>query len=375
MGGNNIKKKISDHHHLTMVISDLSSGGAQRVLSMLANSWAANGKKICVVTLSGLESDFFNLDPQITRIPLSITNRTHNLFQKIFRNIDRIIILRKALRNSYSPIVVSFIGTTNILTILASLWLRKRVVICERNDPAAQSLGFFWNPLRRFIYPHADVITVNSYKNLTKLEKYISHNKLRYIPNPLIVKTHPTNLMNDQKIILCVGRLTYQKAYDILLRAFSIVVKNIPEWNLVVIGKGELEVELKNLADDLGISNNISWIGEVNDPYQYYQKASIFSLASRYEGTSNAMLEAMSIGIPVIVSSTSSGCLEYVENEITGLVFPNEDYESLAQSILRLIQDFSLSRRLGEAGREKVKENEISKVINKWEQVLGLVNH
>ena len=82
MDRNKPNKKIPEQHNLTMVISDLSSGGAQRVLSMLANSWASNGQKICVVTLSGLESDFFNLDPRITRIPLSITNRTNNLFQK-----------------------------------------------------------------------------------------------------------------------------------------------------------------------------------------------------------------------------------------------------------------------------------------------------
>ena len=359
-------------HQLTMIIGDLSGGGAQRVLTHLANGWNQKGFSICIITLGGAEEDFFDIDQTITRIKLFKTGTSNSLYQKIFNNLLRIRYLRRAIKQSCSPVVISFIGVTNILTILASIGLGKRVVVCERNDPLNQSLGFFWDIARRLFYPVASLVTINSISGLNYLRNFVPAKKLVYVQNPIIPFEVQKKVDTNIKFMLSVGRLTHQKGIDILLKAFAKFSKENSSWKLVIIGKGDLEEELKKLSIKLGIENKINWVGEINNPYEYYSTANIFILSSRYEGTSNALLEAMNSEIPAIVSDTSSGCLDYLENEKNGIIVPGNDSESLAKAMVRLASDSQLRIRLGKEARIKVANNNITQVLIEWEKIVGI---
>ena len=106
---------------LALVISDLGSGGAQRVLVTLANAWAEQGRRICVITLADESSVFFSLHPSVRRLVSGGMRESQNPFEAIWMNMKRIVGLRRRLRECGAPAVVSFVGTTNILTVLACL--------------------------------------------------------------------------------------------------------------------------------------------------------------------------------------------------------------------------------------------------------------
>lgn len=357
---------------LVFVISDLGSGGAQRVLTTLANAWADRGRRIAVITLADEASDFFCLHPAIQRIVIGGLRQSRNPLEAVWMNLRRILALRRSLRQCGAKIVVSFVGTTNLLTIMAATGLGLRRIISERNDPARQSLGRSWDWLRRRLYRYADIVTANSWGVLDTLSDFVPACQIAYVPNPVAIPPIDDENGARQLIVLSVGRLHPQKAYDILIPAFAEASAIRAEWRLEILGEGPLLASLQDLAEKQGVARRVIWRGRVENALSFYQTASIFVLASRHEGTPNAMLEAMACGLPVVVSDASPGPLEYIEDGVTGLVVPVENTRALANALRRLMDDNELRSRLGQKAKERVADCELSKAIQIWEQVIEL---
>jgi len=334
------KRRIDSNVSICMVINNLCSGGAQRVFTLLANSWADSGRTVYVISLDGTEEDFFELSKRVKHIVLDIKGPTKSVLKLngLYMTIKRISTLRRTIKRISPQVVLPFLGATNVLTILSTLRLNTRVVISERNDPALDRLGFGWDFLRRILYRYADVVSVNSKGALNTLKKYVPEHKLRFVPNPILFDDKMIEHGSRQNEILAVGSMRYQKAYDVLLQACAIVFKQQPDWRLTIVGDGELNLQLRELAQELEIFDKVNWAGRTN-PVPHYNTARIFVQASRYEGTPNALLEAMAHRVPVIVSDASPGPLEYIKNEENGLVVPVEDAEALAKALIVLINN------------------------------------
>ena len=357
---------------LALVISDLGSGGAQRVATSLANAWARRGRRVAVLTLAAPETDFFSVDPAVARYHLGGIGGSQGIVAKLAANVRRIWTLRRALRKASPKVVVGFIAPTNVLLILAAIGLGLRVVIAERNDPARQSFGLAWDTLRRLLYRFADRVTANSHGALDTMRAYVPAEKLAFTPNPVNLPGDGPAAELDGPTILAVGRLHRQKAYDVLLAAFAQLAEGAPGWRLVVLGDGPLRETLETQARDDGISPLVEFLGCVSDPYPYYRGADIFVLASRHEGMPNALLEAMSCGLPSIVTDASSGPLEWVDDGRSGLVVPAEDPDSLAAALLRLVRDPDLRRKLGHEAKRRLAGHHLASVLGKWDRALGL---
>jgi GalNAc-alpha-(1->4)-GalNAc-alpha-(1->3)-diNAcBac-PP-undecaprenol alpha-1,4-N-acetyl-D-galactosaminyltransferase len=355
---------------IALVIADLGSGGAQRVLTTLANEWCLRGLKITLISLSEPETDFFTLAPGISRLSVGGTGSSRSIVHSVLANIQRLTRLRRLVRETGAPTVISFVGTMNILVIIATRGLGLNVIISERNDPTRQHLPPFWQILRRLTYGLADTVTANSQVALIYLEKYVSRHKLAFVPNPVTHAPTDTDELPRQPIILMVARFNRQKAHDIMLEAFSLISKEVPDWQLELIGTGELEQDLRQQAEQLGISSRVVWTGQVSDTFAHYRRASIFALPSRYEGTPNALMEAMSTGLPSITTDTSPGALVFVDDGVTGLVIPSEDPRALADALRKLIDNQELRDRLGEAGSKRLSEFKLENVMEIWNSFL-----
>jgi glycosyltransferase involved in cell wall biosynthesis len=361
----------SDIHEIALVISDLGSGGAQRVLVQLAEAWTKSGRKVIVITIAEAERDFFRLPAGVGRIALSRIGQSRNILGALLANLDRVSRLRKALRDSNASVAIAFIMPTAVLTVLAALGLDMRVVACERNDPRRQSFGSLWNILRRLTYPWANVVTANSRGVLAALNSYVPTDRLTYVANPIANAPKCQSRPLISPTVLSIGRLHHQKAHDVLLKAFALFAEKHAEWRLAIMGDGPDASKLHILADELHISHRLDWLGTVPDPYPWLESARMFVMASRYEGTPNALLEAMSCGLPCVVSDASPGPLELVEDDVSGLVAPVEDYAALADSMDRLVTDPTLSKRLGNAARDRVRTH-AEQALESWESAVQL---
>lgn len=161
--------------------------------------------------------------------------------------------------------------------------------------------------------------------------------------------------LQDPARLLFVGRLHEQKGLDVLLEAVSQVLQHAPDMGirLQLLGDGPLHEELRSLADSLGISAHVEFLGQRETVTEYLKQADIFVLPSRAEGISNALLEAMACGLPAVVSKIP-GNVDVVEQGKNGLVFTVDDPESLADSLLLLLTQEKLRAELGRAARRTV---------------------
>jgi GalNAc-alpha-(1->4)-GalNAc-alpha-(1->3)-diNAcBac-PP-undecaprenol alpha-1,4-N-acetyl-D-galactosaminyltransferase len=370
LGGNGVG--LVGRNDICMVISNLSAGGAERVFSQLANAWAAEERRIAVVTFSDAKTDFYQLSPRIQRISVGGLTPSRGPIGTIAANIRRLGALRRAFKASGAPRVLSFTGSMNALTVLAAWRLGLRVCISERNDPARQSLGRVWDFMRRRTYPMADRVTANSHGALASLARFVPAEKLDYVPNPIAQARSSVSVPHSGLTILNVGSLTPQKGQDVLLDAFARIAEAGKEWRLVIVGGGDCDEALRQQAERLGITERVTFIGQVDDPFPYYRTAEIFALPSRFEGTPNVLLEAMSASLPCIVSDASGGPLEYVEDGKTGLVVATDNVDQLAAALVKLMEAPDLRARLGRAGCGRLQNQTMEMVLGVWSRVLDL---
>lgn len=342
------------------------------MLSTLANTWAAGGLRLSVITFAEKHSDQYELHPKVARVSLKLVKRSRSKFSALFANIQRIYLLRKSLRRADAPVIVSFIATTNVLTILASMGLGTRVVLSERNDPSKQPLDWPWDALRRWLYRHADAVTANSHGALHSLMSFVPGPKLFFVPNPVNLPPVSIREAPRKRTILNIGRLSYQKGQDILLQAYAQIVGKKPDWSLTIVGDGPRKQNLYDQASSLGLLDRIEWIDWTSEISRYYEDAQIFVLPSRYEGMPNVLLEAMSFGLPSIVTDASPGPLEHVVDEENGLIVPTEDVGRLASAIIRLTESRELRYRLGVAARARIFEFDRDAVDDAWASALGI---
>ena len=364
-------KPLDLHSGILFLISDMGSGGAQQVVSQLANHWSRKGRRVGVLTLAAEDTDFFPLDPGVERLVAGGVAASRSLFQRVMRNVTRIGSIRRALKAFGGETAISFIGPSNILLILASAGLGYRVVISERNDPARQSFGFFWDLLRRQLYRFADIVSANSHGAIDALRFYVPEDKLVYLPNPLRPPPMEAgNTVEREPIVLNVGRLHRQKGQDILIKAFALIAEELPDWRLCIIGEGEERGALESLIGELSLETRVDLAGRIADPFPWYRKAGIFAFPSRWEGTPNALMEAMSCALPSIVSDATPGHGELVRHGVEGLIVPGESPDALAQALRELAEDAALRTRLGRKAKTGVRALNSEAALQAWDKIV-----
>lgn len=360
---------------LTFVISSLSSGGAERAVTAMANYWGEKGWLVTIITLSGFsEAAFYELNPSVIRKPLGLMAAASNPIDGIANNFRRGWAIRRAVKESRADAVISFMDKINVVTLLATRGIDIPVLVSERIDPAMQPLDRIWNVLRRWSYRYAVCIVVQ-----TKRAKYFFSRRFRttthVIPNPVAVtnKLEEDSGLNVPKpVIVAMGRLELQKGFDLLIQAFSRLDEHYDEWNLLIIGEGSRRAELKAMVKQRGLGGRVSLLGRIKNPHAVLRRADIFILPSRYEGFPNALLESMAVGLPVISFDCHSGPGEIIEDRVNGLLVPPEDVEALAVAMERLMRNEDERTRLGTNAKKVTEVLSMNRVMCMWEALLSV---
>lgn len=356
---------------VAMVLPDLGGGGAQKVVSVLSEYWVSQDKRITIILTADTGERFFDLDPLVRIVVAGSRKVSRNLVVGGWRNLRTLIRLRKHLLRLRPGVVVSFLTPANILTVLACAGRDVVTVVSERNDISVQPLKEPWAGLRRLVYRRADVVTGNSRSTVDELKNALPGMLVVYIPNPVVMPCARTRreqaTRDEQRLFLDVGRLHHQKGVDVLLRAFRIFCLQCSNWRLRIVGEGELGKQLRSLCRDLDIEQHVDWVGQ-EDTARHFREATVFVLASRYEGMPNVLLEAMSYGLAVIATRASSGVLELIEHRKTGLLVDVDDEQMLANSMIELARDPGLREKLGRAGESRAGDYKVTSIAKEWER-------
>jgi GalNAc-alpha-(1->4)-GalNAc-alpha-(1->3)-diNAcBac-PP-undecaprenol alpha-1,4-N-acetyl-D-galactosaminyltransferase len=359
---------------LTMIISSLSSGGAERVASVMANHWAKKGWPITLLTFDDGETPFYPLDSRISHRSLALARVSSNPLEAARNNLRRIRRLRSAIRQSRPDCVLSFMDQMNVLTLLAAEGLRVPVIVIEQNYPPEHKLSRTWNRLRDWTYPRAFRVVGVTARVLSHFSPRIQ-SRSAVIHNPVLrppaIPAGPAEKLLDRPALLSIGRLHEQKGHDLLLRAFARLKDRHANWSLTILGEGPRRQELETLSHRLGISERVKLPGRTPDPDQFLRQADLFVMASRFEGFPMALGEAMARGLPVIATDCPSGPAEMIRDGVDGVLVPNGDVEALAAAMNRLMSDEPLRLQLSRRAPEAAERFGLEGIMRTWEELLA----
>ena len=356
---------------ITLVISSLGGGGAERVMSIMASHWAEFGWTITLLTYDdGREDSTYDLHASVIRRHLGIERESRGVWAAVTNNLGRLRVLRRAIRESVPDAVISFLDEVNVRTILATLGLGIPVIVSERNNPFRKPLGPAWSVLRRWSYRYASGVVAQTSDYMRYFSEAIQR-RGHVIPNPVPVPPdmEHARLNSRRMVVLAVGRLVRQKGFDRLLAAFSMIAAEHAEWSLTIWGEGEDRRSLEMLRDRLGLRHRVSFPGWTAEPFEEMRRAGLFVMSSRYEGFPMALCEAMACGVPVI-SFNCPGPRDIVRDGIDGILVSADDVEALAAAMDRLMAHQSERERLGANGVQIATRFQKEHVMEKWETLV-----
>ncbi|RTH32330.1 glycosyl transferase [Thermus scotoductus] len=357
---------------LALFLPSLRGGGAERVMVHLARGFAERGFQVDLV-LAKAEG------PYLAEVPPSV--RVVDL--RASRVLFSLPGLVRYLRKERPHALLSALDHANVIVCLAHRLARvpSRLVISEHNTLSASrpqnARGRLLPWFMRWTYPWADAVIAVSQgvaEDLIHLTG-LPREKIQVIYNPVVTPElfakarepldHPWLASGEPPVILGVGRLTEQKDFPTLIRAFALVRAQRPA-RLMILGEGELRPQLEALVHELGLQDDVALPGFVENPYAYMARAAVFVLSSRREGFGNVLVEAMACGTPVVSTDCPSGPREILDHGKYGRLVPVGDVKSLAESILKAMDEppyRDLSR---------VAEFTLEKSLERYGAVLGV---
>lgn len=372
--GDNLKKSnrsiSSSQQSIVFILEQgLICGGAERVASLLINSWIDKGIAVSLVTRDDSSGDYYKISDKVVRYNIGYKSRKSNIVSLIHSTLMRIVRLRRILKISQSNVAVAFMTAANIRLILASFRLPIRIVICERNDVLSRKIPYFQRILRFLLYRFSDLVTANTEESVLALSLYCDKKQVIYIPNP-VKQQNADNCQIKDRIILAVGRLHPIKNQALLISAFKAISDKYADWSLVIAGEGTERENLELLIRTLELTGRVKLVGQISNIDELYQRSTIYVITSVSEGTPNTLLEAMSHGLPAIVPNNLPGALAYVKHLSSGYVFNANEIGSLSNGLDHLISQPQLCKKLGMQARISISSFSLESVSDIWLDVL-----
>ena len=326
---------------LLLLIPHLGGGGAERVAAHLASHFDRQRFEIhlCVMTKDGPGAP-----------PLSDWVQVHRLEVKRVR--DAWFQLIRLIRSQRPDVILSGMAHLNFLVLLLKPFVPLRTRILVRQNTTASAAARTW-PSRlpyRCLYPRADAVICQSEAMAADLANNfgLAKSKLEILANPIDVNairasssasepefsTQTRWPSNSSPCILAVGRLVHEKGIDLLLHALVTVKRRHSAVHLTILGTGPEEAALRDLARELRLGDSVSFAGYIASPKDYYAKATLFALPSRYEGMPNALLEAAAAGLPLVATPCCLGVCELLQDAPGTWLASAVSAEALAEALL-----------------------------------------
>jgi len=298
------------------------------------------------------------------------------------------LFLAQIIRKERPDIVVSLLHTWGFILHLARVLARVRFAIVINEHIHVSSslnslhrkrpvLSLASDMIHRYCYQHADLVIPVSHdvaKDLV-LNYGAPLGKIKVIHNGIDLERikrvavepvdHPW-FSSDMPVIMGIGRLSEQKAFHILIKAFKKVLKIIP-CKLVIVGEGEKRRELEALIKQLDLENHVVLLGRQSNPFKYLSRANVFVLSSVGEALPTVILEAMVLGIPIVSTRCPCGPEELLGDGKYGILVPVGDVDAMAEGILQILKNPSLRSSLSSRCTEKIRQFDLDSMVRAYE--------
>jgi GalNAc-alpha-(1->4)-GalNAc-alpha-(1->3)-diNAcBac-PP-undecaprenol alpha-1,4-N-acetyl-D-galactosaminyltransferase len=357
---------------VTLIIYALGGGGAERVMSIVANYWASQGWDITLLMIVGpTKPSFYSLDPRIKLKSLGIAENSANIFAAIVNTWRRVRILRREIIASEPDVAISFMNSVNVYNIWACWNLNIPTIVSEHTYPGANDAGRIWQFMMKKFYRYADLVTVLT-QNAVPFYPPESGYQTIVMPNPIAT---PAPVVAMERLLptfslISVGRLDPRKGFDLLFRAFHQLRDRHPDWQLTILGEGEIRSELEELRSELKLEDCVHLPGAVKNVPEYLHQADLFVMSSRVEGFPMALCEAMACGLATIATDCLSGPRDIIDSGVNGLLVPSEDVNALAVGLDALMSDPEKRQQLAQNAPQVLDRFGLEQVMVLWSKAI-----
>lgn len=365
---------------IIFLVSSLNSGGAERVATTLCNAWSLRGDHVTIVTTYfGAGKPFY---PVATDVDLIFLDDFLGNYQKTLLGcLNKILVLRNIILNKKPDVIISFLSNVNVAAILSSRFSTIPVVCCERSNLSRVQISFFLQLACRATYWLADMLVVQTESALGVAKKIYPWLKaLRAVPNPVqnhLVSSVKSNKVAAKKILLSLGRLVEDKQVAIAIKIYSKLACCYPDWVFHIYGDGPERSCLENLILSLNLQDFVFLKGATTEPLEVMAGADAFIMTSKYEGFPNALLEAMSSGLPCVIFDCPYGPSDITRKGQDAFLVPLNDESALEAKLDELMRREELRMQMGKQARESVLARYgLLSVLEQWDLIfteLGLI--
>ena len=340
---------------ICFVTSTLISGGSERVMSLLANRFAQDGYDVEIININK-HIVFYPIDSRI-----NLRFAEDDVGTSVFK---KLLWLRRYIKQTRPDVVVPFMEAVYCFTLIALIGCKVPVVSSERIDP--RKSPFLRNILRRIILPLTDWLVVQT-QDIKQFYPRFIQKRTSIIYNPVSDQVFHLPEVEKEDVVISVGKLDDQKNHALLINAFSKVAQDFPTWKLIIYGEGPLRDSLQILINSLELTDRVLLPGRSNRVIEEMNRSKIFAFSSNYEGMSNAILEAVCVGLPVVTTNVS-GAEELVQDG--GYVVPIGSEKQLVESLRSLMDDSNLRNLMGMNNKKSAHAYDIDLIYRQWESLI-----
>lgn len=347
---------------ISFVIGSITGGGAERVISVLANSFSSRGHDVSILAI--IEDNVgYELDSNIKYY----ANQSKES-KKLKRIKVRYNFLKKNIEKINPDIIVSFTTEINIYTLIANLRLNAKTIISERNDPQRDPPSKITRIIRNLVYNLSNGYVFQTEDAKEYFSKSIQ-SRSAVIPNPL-KKNLPKRYDGERKKeFVTVARLAKQKNLKMLIDAFSLLCLEESGYILKIYGEGPLRADIERYILEKNLNDQVFLMGFEKDVHSKILDATAFILSSDYEGISNAMLEALAIGLPTISTDCPvGGARMFIKPRVNGLLVPVGDTEALYRGMREIVNNIEFAEMLSKNSIYIKNELSEQKICMLWEK-------
>lgn len=345
------------------------NGGIGRVTSILANEMANNSKRKVFAIPYCLDERpvLYPLNDCITIVPLF--NQRYSMKEALLKR-HVVNLLRRILVDNEIDILIACGALFFPVTIGAVKGTKTKSICWEHSNANNKSDHQFQMLCRRIGAKYADSIVVITNQDFELYKRKYNPKQMFQVYNPLDERiTYCYDSKVNAKRIISVGRLTYQKNYQLLLRVAKRVLDIEQDWSWDIFGEGSDRKEIEKLIKDYDLTNRVYLNGQVNDLYNRYKDYSFYVITSRYEGFGMALLEANQSGLPIISFDVECGPREIIVNGKNGYLIEPLNESAMAQKVLELCENRNKCLRISENIKCMDNPFRLSEIISKWDEV------
>lgn len=356
--------------NICFLSGDMSrTGGTERVLSIIANELSKQKNKFNIHILSITNENntsYFNLENEIKNDRI-LKSKDVNFKKQYFQVVKGI---RHYIKENNIDILIDVEVIASLFSIPATRFTKTKLISWEHFNFYEDNGSHLRIYARKLAARFSNcIITLTEHDKQNYLNNLDIKGKVEYIYNPIEeVDDIECNIKSKQ--IISVGRLTYQKGFDMLCDVAKVVLKDNKGWKWLILGDGEDKDKLRSKIKEYGLENKLILKGNVSNVEEYYKNSSLYVMTSRFEGLPMTLLEAKTYKLPIVSFNCLTGPSEIVKNNINGYLINPENVEAMSNKLNILMNDENKLKEFSSNAQIDIEKFELKPIIERWIEVL-----